>query len=135
LGERKRVLRPGSRIVIAVINVSGAQNVHGSQPIELLIGGQVDFAVAMSVNFLDDILGVSFAISQGTKTLWATFAIHSVENAVKCLVAALHRVFYKQTCTVSVLQAIFSGDASWIPAVLLFESIRRRQAEFLPLSR
>jgi hypothetical protein len=64
LGERKRVLRPGSRIVVAGINLSGAQDVHGSQPIELLIGGRVDFAVTSSVNFLDDVLGVSFGISQ-----------------------------------------------------------------------
>ncbi len=64
LGERKRVLRLGSRIVVAGINVSGAQNVHGSQPIELLIGGQVDFAVTLSVNFLDDVLGVIFGISR-----------------------------------------------------------------------
>jgi hypothetical protein len=28
------------------------------------IGGQVDFAVILSVNFLDDVLGVSFGISQ-----------------------------------------------------------------------
>ena len=58
------MLRPGSRIVVVGINVSGAQNVHVSQPIELLIGGQVDFAVTLSVDFLDDVLGVSFGISQ-----------------------------------------------------------------------
>jgi hypothetical protein len=40
------------------------QNIHRSLPIELFIGGQVDFAVTLSVNFLDDILGVSFGISQ-----------------------------------------------------------------------
>ena len=40
------------------------QIVHCSQPIELLIGGQVDFVVILSVNFLDDVLGVSFGISQ-----------------------------------------------------------------------
>ena len=64
MGERKRALRPDCRIVVAGIIVSGAQNVLGSQPIELLIGGQVDFAVILSVNFLDDVLGVSFGISQ-----------------------------------------------------------------------
>jgi hypothetical protein len=69
LGERERVLRPGSRIVVAGINVSGAQNVHGSQSIEHLIGGQVDFAVTLSVNFLDDVLGVSFGVSRELK-LW-----------------------------------------------------------------
>ena len=40
------------------------QNLHCSLPIELFIGGQVYFAVTLSVNFLDDILGVSFGISQ-----------------------------------------------------------------------
>jgi hypothetical protein len=40
------------------------QNIHCSLPIELFIGGQVDFAVTLSVNFLDEILGVSFGISQ-----------------------------------------------------------------------
>jgi len=29
---------------------------NGSQPIEILIGGQVGFAVNLSVNFLDDVL-------------------------------------------------------------------------------
>jgi hypothetical protein len=78
--------------------------------IELFIGSQVDFAVTLSVNFLDDALGVSFGISQRTKILGAAFAIHSLDDAVKYLFAALHRVVYKQTCTVLVLQAIFLGD-------------------------
>ena len=90
----------------------------------------MDFAVTLSVNFLDDVLGVSFGISQRTKIFGATFAIHSVDDSVKCLAAALHRVdfprvsveadldcfflrygrlhdVYKQTCTVPVLQALF----------------------------
>jgi hypothetical protein len=33
-----------------------------------------------------------------------------VDDTAKCLFVALHQVDYKQTCTVPVLQAIFSGD-------------------------